>query len=91
MMKKSFNQGLVDKLVSRDDTLSRLENDNARLRAALRFTLGVYARLGDKAGWRHSTPREELVTIIEQMRDEARKGFLTTDPNSSPCGFHPAT
>lgn len=74
-MKKSFNQELVDKLVSRDDTLGRLENDNARLRAALRYTLGVYARLGDKAGWRESTSREQLITTIENMRDEARKGF----------------
>ena len=74
-MKKSFNQELVDKLVSRDDTLGRLENDNARLRAALRYTLGVYARLGDKVGWRESTSREQLITTIENMRDEARKGF----------------
>lgn len=74
-MKKSFNQELVDKLVSRDDTLSRVENDNARLRAALRFTLGVYSLLGDKTGWRESTSREQLITTIENMRDEARKGF----------------
>ena len=32
-MTKSSNQELVDMLVSRDDTLSHLENDNARLRA----------------------------------------------------------
>ncbi len=60
---------------SRDGEVASLVTDKERLRDALRHTLNACAALGDKAGWRHSASREELVTIIENMRDEARKGF----------------
>lgn len=60
---------------SRDGEVTRLVTNNERLRDALRHTLNVCAVLDDKAGWRESASREQLVTTIENMRDEARKGF----------------
>ena len=67
---RSFAAGAA----SRDDEVARLVTDKERLRDALRHTLNAYAVLGDKT-WLDEASREQLVTTIENMRDEARKGF----------------